>query len=165
MPQPVNVNYKLANRFMLAHYGVLGMHWGQHLPGRKEASHNPTQPRRVTKMKADPHPDHVETSHLRRQPTSTLSTAQIKKINDRLQTEKKNRELNPKGLSRGKSIALGIIAAAGTGATVYNLANSQAGKAAKTAGQAAAMKILGGALRGTGKHVLTATVKAAARHL
>jgi hypothetical protein len=162
MSQPVNINYKLANRFVLAHYGVLGMHWGHHLPGRNEASHNP-KPRKV---KADPHPDHVETSSLRKKPTSSLSTAQLKKINDRLQTERKNKELDPKGLSKGKKIALGIIAAAGTGATVYNLANSPAGTAAKKAGKSAALRIISKYVRsGTGRHVLSTTVKAAARHI
>lgn len=114
----------------LAHHGVLGMHWGKHLPGRTEASHNPRPHKR-----SESHPDHTTVKELTRNPTRTLSTAELKKINDRKNTEQQYHKLNPTTVARGKKIALGLVAAAGTGATVYNLVKSPAGKAAVSAGQ------------------------------
>lgn len=116
----------------LAHYGVLGMKWGRHLPGRTEPSHNPRVGRRI-----EAHPDHAEAHTLKRNPTKSLSTAEIKKINDRLQTEKKYRELNPKGVDKGKAIVTATLATTALGVAVYSQLNSKAGKAGIKAGKAA----------------------------
>lgn len=118
----------------LAHSGVLGMHWGRHLAGRTEESHNP-KPKKQSK-RVEAHQDHVDISNLRRNPTKTLSTAEIKKVNERLQTEKKYKDLDPKGLSKGAKILAGVVAAGGTAITVYNMYNSPAGKIARQKGGA-----------------------------
>lgn len=126
----------------LAHYGVLGMKWGRHLPGRSEASRNPKTPRKVqfkntdtgatTKKKypVNASTDHVESRELKARKTPELSNADIQKIVDRLQKEDKLKKLDPSSVDRGKKIALGVVAAMGTAATVYNLVDSKAGKAA-----------------------------------
>lgn len=120
----------------LAHHGVLGMKWGQHLAGRGGVTKAPKQEQRKV-----PHPDHVERVNLARNKTHTLSTSEIKKLNDRLQTEKKYKELNPGTLSKGKKITLGIIAGIGTGVTLYNQVNSPAGKKAIAIGKKAYQKL------------------------
>lgn len=120
----------------LAHHGVMGMHWGKHLPGKTEASHNPKP------VKRPAHSDHVESRQLLQKKVHELSTPEIKKLNDRLQSEQKLSQLNPSSISKGKKITLGIIAAAGTAATVYNLINSPAGKAGIAAGKKAVEKLI-----------------------
>lgn len=117
----------------LRHHGVLGMHWGQHKAG------TPAQIARAARQarRAEPHPDHVQRVELTRNKTHTLSTAELKKINDRLQTEQQYKKLNPSTLSRGKKVTLGVIAGIGTGITLYNNINSPGGKKAIAAGKKA----------------------------
>lgn len=105
----------------LSHFGVLGMHWGIRKPSSQRELSS----------------DHKDISSLRKKHPSELSTAELKKVNDRKQAEKKYKELNPDSISKGKKIAAGILAAAGTATTIYNLTNSPAGKAGLTKGKAA----------------------------
>jgi hypothetical protein len=114
----------------LAHFGVLGMKWGKHLPGREATSIR--QPRRK-----ELHPDHIEKQNLKRNGAKRLSTAEIKKVNDRIQAEQNYKKLSPGTVGKGKKIMLGLIAAAGTGVTVYNMVQSPAGKKAIEVGSAA----------------------------
>lgn len=117
----------------LSHYGVLGMHWGRHGSGKSDSSKTFKDPRR-----AEPHQDHKDIAALVRNKKSTLSTQELKKVNDRLQTEKKYKELNPHALSKGKKIAIGVIAG---GIVLYNQVNSPAGKAVVKTGKKAIDKL------------------------
>lgn len=138
----------------LAHTGVLGMKWGRHLPGKTETSHNVRTPKKVpfrntekgttTKKKypVNASSDHVTTRELKARKTHELTNADIQKVVDRLQKERSLNQLNPKGINRGKQITLGVIAAAGTATTVYNLVNSRAGKAAISRGSMVVRAIL-----------------------
>jgi hypothetical protein len=112
----------------MAHYGVLGMHWGRHLPGRTEASHNPKPSREV-------HPEHAQTHELTKKHISELSTQQLQSVNKRLQAEKQYKELNPSTVKKGQKATKAIIAAIGTGAALYGTYNSPAGKAARAVGR------------------------------
>lgn len=114
------------NKF-LAHHGVMGMHWGQH-SARSEGSATP--PTRVTGAKkvVNLHEDHLKAKELLAKKPSELSTSELKKLNDRQQSLKKYKELNPSTMTRGKKAALGAIAVLGTGLTVYNQLNSPGGK-------------------------------------
>ncbi len=115
----------------LAHFGVLGMRWGRRKPESVRRESLSTYPGN----KNPSHPDHVYTHVLAKNPPRKLSTQELKTINDRLNTEQQYRRLNPTKLTKGKKIALGIIAAGTTATTAYNLINSPAGKAAILAGK------------------------------
>lgn len=118
--------------------GVLGMHWGQHLPGKTEVSHNPPR------MKAEPHPDHVESRRVLKKQVSTVSTRELQETNKRLQAELQLTDLKAKGstISKGqKQIAI-AIGVAGTATTIYNMAQSPAGKAAIKSGSSFVKKLL-----------------------
>lgn len=139
----------------LEHHGVLGMKWGRHLAGRSEASHNPKPTKRH-----EPSNDHVETHTLRKQPISTLSTSELRKVNNRLQTEKKFKELNPAAVKKGHNVLKALLAAGALSASLAGLASTPLGRAGIKAGESA----LSSVLRGSGKHVLISAVKTA-KHL
>lgn len=119
----------------LAHHGVMGMHWGQHL-ARGEGS--ATSSTRVTGAKkvVNLHEDHLKARELLAKKPSELSTSELKKLNDRQQSLKKYKELNPSTMSRGKKAVLGAVAVLGTGLTVYNQLNSPGGKKLMAVGKA-----------------------------
>lgn len=130
----------------LAHYGVLGMKWGRHLPGRSEGSRKQQRPRKVpfkntetgeTTKKKYPRKastDHVQSRELKVKKTNELSNSDIQKIVDRLQKEDKLKKLDPSNVARGKKIVLGVVAATGTATTLYTFVNSPLGKASVARG-------------------------------
>lgn len=69
----------------LAHYGVLGMRWGKR---KGDASGSSTSSDTT-------HEEHIKVQALRKKKISELSTAEMKLVTDRMNTEKKYRELNP----------------------------------------------------------------------
>jgi hypothetical protein len=114
----------------LSHHGVIGMHWGRHLPGKTEASHNPSP------GKAPTHEDHSTAHDLAKKPIRTLSNHDLKTINSRFEMERKVSTLKSQSstLSKGQKKIAVILGIAGTATTIYNLANSPAGKSAIKAG-------------------------------
>ena len=92
----------------IRHYGVKGMKWGvikSKTTGRRRK--NPSSE------------DHNESRALKKRKLRTLSNAEIAKVNKRLQLEQNYRKLNPGHVARGKALAKGIIATAGTAASLY----------------------------------------------
>jgi hypothetical protein len=171
----------------LAHYGVLGMKWGRRKPESIARDQRAERYARNTRRKlavgtlggsiiaakvatnvrknraeakARESVDHKEARELLRKRTPELSNKDIDRIIARLQKEQNLGRLNPTSIQRGKKIVVGVIAAAGTAAGVYNLVKSPAGQAAIKRGSS----IVSGFLQGSGKHVLRETVKTA-RHL
>lgn len=140
----------------LSHHGVLGMKWGRHLAGRSEASHNPKPTKRVGASN-----DHAEAHTLRKQPISTLSTSELRKVNERLQAEKKYKELNPTVVKKGHNAVKALITIGALSASLAGLASTPLGKAGLKAGESA----LSNVLKGSGKHVLIAAAKTTAKHL
>lgn len=65
------------------HYGVLGMKWG-----RRKADGN-------SAVSSGPSADHINVALLRKKKLSELSNAEMKAVTERLQLEKKFREINP----------------------------------------------------------------------
>jgi hypothetical protein len=130
----------------LAHYGVLGMRWGKHLPGRTERSHNPRQPRKVrfrdketgttTKKKypVNASNDYIQSRELKTKPTHQLSNSEIQDVINRLQKEQKLKQLDPSNVARGKKIVLGTVAAMGVATTIYNFTKSDLGRASISRG-------------------------------
>ena len=103
----------------LNHHGVKGMHWGIRTKG----------PGRTTSS------DYKRTAPHRGKKASSLTNKQLKAVNERINLETNYTRMNPSKITKGKAIALGIIGTATTAATVYNLFNSPAGKAAVAAGK------------------------------
>lgn len=139
--------------------GVLGMHWGQHLPGKTEASHNPPKQKIISE-------DHSKAHEALKKPVSSLSTKEIQDTNNRLQAEKKLSELKSQSavISKGHNKIKAVLAIAGTVTTaVALLQKTPAGKKAIAAGGSAIARMV---LGGGGKHAIgTALAKSAARHL
>lgn len=167
----------------LAHTGVLGMHWGIRKPesvarDSREARHvrntnrklavgtlgaSVVVPKIVSSVRkqqlakaATSSADHKTSRELLKKKNHELSNADIQKIVDRLQKEQKLKQLNPGSMERGKKIALGVVAAAGTAAGVYNLVKSPFGKAAISQGA----KIVAAILKnGTGAIIVQDVIK------
>ena len=77
----------------LQHVGILGMKWGK----RKASVESP---------KSD---DHILTTGLRTKKINSLSNAELKKLNERLQLERNYKELVKKDVSPGQRIATEIL--------------------------------------------------------
>lgn len=105
----------------LAHYGVVGMKWGVR---RARGSVTPSE-------------DHSESrANMKKQPKE-LSSKELKRLNERLQLEKTNRELRGKGslakVKKGTAVAGTILAVGATANQAIQFANSPAGQAIKNA--------------------------------
>ena len=106
----------------LAHYGVLGMHWGV----RK------LQPTRVKTHKTPPSEDHATAQALKKKKLHEMSNAEVKTLTNRLQLETSYRKLtgeNVTKLDRGQKEADRIMKLGGTVVAAYALYNSPVGKA------------------------------------
>lgn len=78
----------------LQHVGILGMKWGK----RKASA--------VESPKSD---DHILTTGLRTKKINSLSNAELKKLNERLQLERNYKELVKRDVSPGQRIATEIL--------------------------------------------------------
>lgn len=101
----------------IKHYGTKGMKWGI----RKD--------KRARSVSAD----HIESRVSKKKKQSEMSTAELKRLNDRLQTERTNKELQSRGtlqkIKAGTAMAGTILAVGTTITTAYNFSQSPAGKA------------------------------------
>lgn len=106
----------------LKQYGVKGMKWGVI---RSKAAR--------AKAKGEVSDDHVQSRASAKKKQSEMSNAELKRLNERLQLEKTNRELQSRGalqkIKTGTAIAGTILAVGTTITTAYNFVNSPAGKA------------------------------------
>jgi len=109
----------------LEHHGVKGMKWG--------TRRSKKQLERAAKQS----PEHKNVRALKGKKSSELSNQELKAINERLNLEQNFHRLNPTTVQRGHNAVKGVLAIAGTGAAVYSMAQSPAGKAAITAGRKA----------------------------
>jgi hypothetical protein len=101
----------------LDHHGVKGQKWGIRHP--RSESHSE---------------EHTTTKALRNRPVSSLSNAELKKINERLNLEQNYKRLNPTAVERGKKKAELIMGTIGVSAAVLN---TPVGRAAIAAGKTA----------------------------
>lgn len=108
------------------HYGIKGQKWGV---------------RRAIKTngRVGDSEDYTISRAHKKTPNRQLSNAQLKKLNERLQLEKTNKDLTSAGALRkikaGTSAVAAITAVGTAGATIYNLVKSPAGQAAIAAGK------------------------------
>jgi len=91
----------------LAHYGKLGMKWGR----RNNRS-----------------AENVAVSVLRKKGAHHLSDSELKQAIGRMQLERQYRELNPKGISKGQKIVVGVLALGTTINSVLAFRNSALGR-------------------------------------
>lgn len=76
---------------VLMHFGVKGMRWGVR---------NAESRKRIAREESE---DYSSTKNLRKQPVSTLSNAELKKINERIQLEQTYKQLTAKDVSKGQA--------------------------------------------------------------
>jgi hypothetical protein len=80
---------------ILAHYGVKGMRWGVRNPiGAGGLITRKPKPKQST--------DYKTTVPLRNRPPQSLTNMQLKKVNERMQLERKFSQMNPTRIDRGK---------------------------------------------------------------
>jgi hypothetical protein len=96
---------------VLEHHGIKGMKWGV----RRKVGPNG---RVVGKSKAAASDDFKSTKELRKKPSHTLSNAQLKQVNERMNLEQRYTKLNPTRKEKGKELADNILkASVGAGLT------------------------------------------------
>lgn len=109
----------------IKHYGVKGMKWGQ---VRERGANG-----RVGKTTREVSEDYKVSRASKAKKPSEMSNAELKKLNERLQLEKSNRELQSRGalqkIKTGTTIAGTILAIGTTVNTAIQFTNSPAGKA------------------------------------
>ncbi len=100
----------------LKHYGKKGMKWGVRKDSKRTVSD-----------------DHTEAVASRKKKLPEMSNAELKRLNNRLQLERSNRDLQSRGalqkIKTGTAVAGTILAVGTTITTAYNFVNSPAGKA------------------------------------
>lgn len=110
------------------HYGVKGMKWGV----RRGSS---------VRAKSSDSDDYKATKAARKTPNRQLSNAQLKKLNERLQLEKTNKDLTSAGSLRkikaGTAAVTALVGVVTLGNSAIQAYNSPAGQAAIAAGKAA----------------------------
>lgn len=116
------INNKLAEN-TLSHFGVQGMKWGVRKASEKKNG----------KSKPAPSSEYTQSRALKKRSVKTLTNAEIKALNQRMQLEKTLKELNPSAITRGSNIAKGVLATATTISSIYALTNSPLGKSIKSA--------------------------------
>ena len=106
----------------LKHFGVKGMKWGV---VRDRGANG-----RVKKTVSD---DYKESRISAKKKQPEMSNAELKRLNERLQLERTNRDLQSRGalqkIKTGTAVAGTILAVGTTITTAYNFVNSPAGKA------------------------------------
>ena len=97
----------------LAHYGVLGMHWGKRKAeggvslskrGEKKAAKLADKAERTT-----PSDDSNRKTKIQRKKLAAMTNQELRTVNERLQLEQTYRNLNPKKRSLGKKYSDSIL--------------------------------------------------------
>ena len=99
----------------LQHYGVLGMHWGHRrgsisrsIKARKKAAKAKKEAERA-RQEAALSKEHKEKMRIKSKKISEMSNAELKTVNERLQLEKKYKELATEDLSRGQKFVRDML--------------------------------------------------------
>lgn len=101
----------------LLHYVVKGMRWGVRRANKS------SEPSRRSE-------DHIKSRQLKRKPISSLSNAELRFLNERLNLEQNSKRLNPSTVKTGRDTAKEIVATVGVITSVIGLTRTPAGKAA-----------------------------------
>lgn len=92
---------------ILNHVGILGMHWGIR---KSRSSGGKTKPKPATTSPNSP--DHDEKVALKKKKLNSLSNAELKKLNERMQLEKSYKDLSKNDLSVGAKLVQEILGGA-----------------------------------------------------
>ena len=87
----------------LMHYGILGMHWGK----RKASSSDSSTTKKMNSA------DYKEARSLKKKGYKSLSNAELKKYNERLNLEKQFKDLSKQEQSKGKKFISDVLANSG----------------------------------------------------
>lgn len=109
----------------LAHFGILGMHWGVRRPTGTDGL-----VRGASKPLSE---DYITTQTLRKHNPKVLSNKEITTINTRLQLEKSLRDLKSKDLTKGQDTAKVLLGLGTTMTSIVALGATSGGKAIKAA--------------------------------
>lgn len=135
---------------VLSHHGTKGMKWGVRKSGSSGGGGG--SPKGEIKK---PSKDAAEVQNLRSKSAKELSSADLKKVNERVNMEQKFRQLNPSKIDKGHNQVKYLLTFVATGLAIHKAFTSDAGKAAITKGQ----KFLAGDI---GKKVAADAAKKAA---
>ena len=91
----------------LQHYGILGMKWGVRRYQNADGSYTSLGKKR---RKSDGYSEDYKSAHTKRD-TRTMSNSELKKVNERLQLEKNNRQLKQKSTTK---LVAGVLTGAVT---------------------------------------------------
>ena len=108
------------NNNYLSHYGVLGMKWGVR---RDRSTSGSSRRKRRSDSYSDDYKDYQK---LKKRKTSSLSNAELRRLNDRMNLEQNYRRMNPSKISRGMKFVGGLTGAMGAGIALYNNYNTLA---------------------------------------
>lgn len=114
---------------ILIHHGIKGMKWGSSKDSSSSSASKPT-------ASADHIVAEGHKSKLREGGIKTLSNAELKTLNERMQLEATHRNLSgqtPTKFEKGHGHVKKILSTTKTLADIYNTVNSPAGKALKKA--------------------------------
>lgn len=111
------------NNDYLQHYGILGMRWGIRRYQNRDGSLTKAGKRRAKGVRTDePSHEDYKKAHSRKS-VKTMSDAELRSRLNRLQMEKTYKSMmNDGNVSKGKSVANGLLKAATTAATVSGTA-------------------------------------------
>lgn len=115
---------------VLEHHGVKGMKWGVKTGGSSGGGGSSKPTGTVKKLSSDA--KNVQT--LRQKTAKELSNKQLKTVNERINMEKKFKELNPNKVDKGHNQIKYIMTFVATGIAIHKALNSDAGKAAMARG-------------------------------
>lgn len=110
-----------------AHYGKMGMHWGRRSGGTTTTT--TTTSTTSSSASKTPSSDHQQAQELKTRKLSTMSNAEVKTLNTRMQLELAYKSLNAKPASKTEKFIKKVLGHADTAQKVYNLANSPMVKA------------------------------------
>jgi len=103
----------------LMHFGKPGMKWGK----RKISS--------LSKPSEPTSDDHNRTMGLKKKKVNTMSNAELRSLNERLQLEKQYKDITKANTSKGKNYVDKVLKTGATVNSLYALYNSPAGKILK----------------------------------
>ena len=116
-PKGFTLHHGELNDDSLQHWGILGMKWGV----RRERGPDGRVVKTGGKVKSE---DFEKTRELRKNAPDGLSTAELKALTQRLELEKKYKDLDPHGIQKGHTVAKAFLAGATTVTSIYAISKT-----------------------------------------
>jgi len=119
---PIESLYHEEVEATLAHFGIMGMHWGHRRGSSSKQSKSSTK-------KGPASADYTTARELRSKGSKQLSNKELQAVAQRLQLEKQLRDLNTSDYTKGLDIVKGITGVGMTVASLYALSTTPLGQA------------------------------------